>query len=475
MVQAKVTDSPHQLTCSQTISYLDYLTSVETTIPTIPLYGIGTYWCMSVWRQVVFASPHSLNLKILCTNKTPVRKHLGIWPAFPIVINYDNYDNTPDDEDDILAALSSEHLDRVCFIGLSVTGSQLGKIAAVMQELFPALICLAISLQDENAPVLPGGFLGGSAPRLQKILFSGVPYPALPTLLLSASSLVELELWPEYTSPTDYLLPEAMVTSLSALPMLEIFTIEFQGDTPRPDRIRPPPTSRAVLPALASFEFKGVSEYLEDLVARIDGPQLTAITIAYSDPRNDFPVTQLIGFIDRSVCPRSAIFRCVHVTIYSHQVCLTFYRQTTNNLHRDQHEDITCDSETMHWQTTGMQQVLSHVSDALSNVVHAELRGGPGFKCVSDSEWRHLISHFSNVQMLKLCGELSWNMVRTLRDITEETAVTGLLASLELLCLRDQPASSIENFVALRKHSSHLVTVVDTEAEFDERLESYIT
>jgi hypothetical protein len=194
MVQAKVTDSPHQLTCSQTISYLDYLTSVETTIPTIPLYGIGTYWCMSVWRQVVFASPHSLNLKILCTNKTPVRKHLGIWPAFPIVINYDNYDNTPDDEDDILAALSSEHLDRVCFIGLSVTGSQLGKIAAVMQEPFPALICLAISLQDENAPVLPGGFLGGSAPRLQKILFSGVPYPALPTLLLSASSLVELEL-----------------------------------------------------------------------------------------------------------------------------------------------------------------------------------------------------------------------------------------------------------------------------------------
>ena len=38
------------------------------------------------WRQVVFASPIHLDLKILCTSGTPVRKNIGIWPALPIVI-----------------------------------------------------------------------------------------------------------------------------------------------------------------------------------------------------------------------------------------------------------------------------------------------------------------------------------------------------------------------------------------------------
>jgi hypothetical protein len=41
------------------------------------------------WRQIVFASPRRLDLQIFCTNKTPVRKNLGIWPALPLVIEYE--------------------------------------------------------------------------------------------------------------------------------------------------------------------------------------------------------------------------------------------------------------------------------------------------------------------------------------------------------------------------------------------------
>jgi hypothetical protein len=426
------------------------------------------------WRQIVFASPHGLNLKILCTHKTPVRKHLCVWPAFPIAIDHNNGLITPDDEDNILAALDSEHLDRVCFVGLSVTGSQLGKIVAVTQKPFPALNCLQIFLNGGGTRPLPGGFLGGSAPRLQRITLSGVSYPALPTLLLSARSLVELELGFEGSCRTDYISPKAMAASLSALPMLEKFTIEYRGAAYLPDQIRPPP-SRAVLPALTSFQFRGASKYLEDLVARIEGPQLIAITIAYSEPPGDFPVAQLIEFIDRSVCPRSAIFRRAHVAIFNHHVSLTFHRQTTKNLHRDQRHDITCDLENIHWKTTHFAQAFSHVSAALTSVVHLELMRGPGSGGVDDVQWRHLLQHFSNVQTLKLCGRLSWRMVRTLQDITEETQVAGLFASLELIFLQDEPASSIENFVALRKQSGHILTVVNTQTEFDERLKSYVT
>jgi len=57
-------------------------------------YGIETLeaWCTLVhvcqrWRNLVFASPHHLNLQLVYTRRKPVRQMLGIWPTFPIVID----------------------------------------------------------------------------------------------------------------------------------------------------------------------------------------------------------------------------------------------------------------------------------------------------------------------------------------------------------------------------------------------------
>ncbi len=38
------------------------------------------------WRYVVFGSPRRLNLRLRCTNTTPVRDMLDIWPTFPLEI-----------------------------------------------------------------------------------------------------------------------------------------------------------------------------------------------------------------------------------------------------------------------------------------------------------------------------------------------------------------------------------------------------
>jgi hypothetical protein len=233
------------------------------------------------WRQIVFASLHCLNLQLLCTFGTPVR-NLGIWPAFPIVMDYHSFPDrglTPHDEDNVIAAL--KHLDRVrvCDVRFAATGSQLGKMATVLQEPFPMLTDLSIDIKTNvgNVPVLPANFLGGSALYLQKVTLFGIPYPALPMLLLSASNLVTLSL--RSIPPTGYISPEAMVVGLAALPRLETFTIGFQSATSRPDQIPPPPVTRVVLPALTFFEFHGASKYLEDLVARINSSQLNHISI----------------------------------------------------------------------------------------------------------------------------------------------------------------------------------------------------
>ncbi|KAH9171742.1 hypothetical protein EDB89DRAFT_1906728 [Lactarius sanguifluus] len=271
------------------------------------------------WRQVVFSSPRQLDIKILCTYGTPVRENLGIWPAFPIIIRYAT-PVRPNDEDNIVYAL--EHRDRVCDVELAPGiqwNSRSEKFDVAVQQPFPVLTRLYIDSVSKDPPVLPANFLGGSAPRLQEITLSGIPYPALPVLLLSASDLVKLDL--RNIPLTGYISPEAMVTSLATLPRLDHLTIGFQSATPLPDRIRPPPATRIVLPALTSFEFWGTSEYLEDFISHVDSPQLNHITIEYLR-LVDYQITELSKFIDRSVGPKLTLSMHAHVNFFS---CHAFF------------------------------------------------------------------------------------------------------------------------------------------------------
>jgi hypothetical protein len=268
----------------------------------------------SRWRQIVFASPQRLDLQILCTYGTPVRKIFSIWPAFPIFLDlYSSRFYTSNCQDNAITALKHPP-DRVSSVRLYVTGSQVGNIVTVMQEPFPTLARLYICTRDGNAAVLPASFLGGSAPRLQEFFLSSIPYPSLPTLLLSASALVVLRL--QRIPPTGYISPKAMVAGLAALPRLERLIIEFPSTTshPGPDQIHPPSRTRTVLPALTSFHFQAAYEYQEDFISQIDSPQLNWIFIVYLDRPVGFQVAQLSKFIHRSLSPELNPLRRALVT-----------------------------------------------------------------------------------------------------------------------------------------------------------------
>src|SRR5258708_2522769 len=77
-------------------------------------YGIQAWYSLihvcRKWRSVVFGSPRRLDLRLYCTEKTPVREMLAVWPPLPIVV-LRNPNGTRDIEN-IMAAL--EHNDRVC-------------------------------------------------------------------------------------------------------------------------------------------------------------------------------------------------------------------------------------------------------------------------------------------------------------------------------------------------------------------------
>ncbi|KAH9012100.1 hypothetical protein EDB85DRAFT_1038061 [Lactarius pseudohatsudake] len=63
------------------------------------------------WREIIFSSPRRLNLQLLCTHGTPVRKNLGCWPLFPIIVDYFTYRGTDNRKALLLATktMSSQH------------------------------------------------------------------------------------------------------------------------------------------------------------------------------------------------------------------------------------------------------------------------------------------------------------------------------------------------------------------------------
>lgn len=160
------------------------------------------------------------------------------------------------------------------------------------------LMDLSLSSYDETAPALSDSFMGGSAPSLQFLWLDGIPFPGLPKLQFSPT-LVGLRL---LTIPhSGYISPGAMVNCLSALTSLESLRLEFQSPLSSPDlesRHLSPPTN-VVLPALKDFQFKGLSEYLEDLVACIDAPHLNYLFITFFNDI-EFDTPELIHFIGRT-------------------------------------------------------------------------------------------------------------------------------------------------------------------------------
>ena len=216
------------------------------------------------WRTLVFDSPHRLDLQLYCTFGTVTRKNLDIWPALPLLIRNDDVFHTP--VDDLTSVF--DHSNRIRQINLSCdTISQFEKVWAAMQVPFPELTNLILGRSgdtgqspSETVTVLLDSFLGGSVPPLRYLTFTGIPFPGLQKLLLSATHLVELHLWS--IPHSGYISPEAMVALLSMLSSLDALYLGFESRQSRLDwgSRRPPLLKRSVIPSLTCLFFRGLED-----------------------------------------------------------------------------------------------------------------------------------------------------------------------------------------------------------------------
>ncbi|KAH9968511.1 hypothetical protein BGW80DRAFT_1337900 [Lactifluus volemus] len=279
-------------------------------------YSLGRSWewyrlvhvCRR-WRYIIFNSPRSLDLQLLCTYGTQVRNNLYCWPALPIVMRYARFSNprprpvAARDEDNIIAAL--QHPNHIHMIQLAVTTPLLKRLATLRQAPFPTLVHLELMTQTKCGLTLHNECFGEAAPRLRTLRTVNIGFSALPQLLLLAPNLVSLHL--DAIPVTGYVSPETLATCLSTMTCLTTFHLHFLSPTSLTSLpvSADHPARYAVLPALKYFSFQGYCWYLEHLLSGIRTPLLKYIDISFFNQTTIFDTPQLFQFVCHAEMPRS--------------------------------------------------------------------------------------------------------------------------------------------------------------------------
>jgi hypothetical protein len=424
------------------------------------------------WRNVVFGSPHRLNLQLVCTDSTRVREMFSIWPPLTIIIRCWYFSNSS--MDNIVAALGQN--DRVREIKLGrVPSRQLEEVLTAIRVPFPALTHLELWSEGDRPPVVPDPFLGGYAPRLQRLSLGCIsfPFPVLRNLLLSTTHLVRLFLW--NIPQSVYISPEAMVTCVSTLTSLRLFSLEFESPPPRrvqASRRSSPPT-RTLLPALTQLSFQGVSEYLEDLVARIDAPLLYLRITFFHELIFNTP--QLAQFI--SCTPTLEVRDGVHVSFSNLGASVALLSPPWT--HPEEGLILRTSCRDPGWQLLSLVQLCRsslplRVIFSLEQLYIRENRQLPLHwqDNIERSHWLELLHPFTAVKDLYLSREFAPHIALALQELVGGRAMEVLPALQNLFLDEPRPSGPVEEtvgqFVTARQLSCHPIAVSPWDRKKDE-------
>jgi hypothetical protein len=417
------------------------------------------------WRSIVFSSPRRLSLQLFCMYGRSVKEMLNIWPELPITVAALG-NPTAKDVVNAIAALQLTH--RVSRISLwDVPGSVLDRFSESMQVPFPALTDLDLwwDKSDEVVPVLSNAFLGGSASHLRRLWLNGIIFRALPKLLLSAANLIFLYL--QNIPQSGYISPEEMVACLSALTGLQRLYLGFRSPESRPFRTSrlAHPLTRTILPALVRFQFRGVTEYLEDLVARIDVPFLADFEITFFN-QLIFHISQL----PRLVCCADdvGVLHQADVVFSTDSVGMKLFQQTEKGL-PGLGINISC--RNLDWQLSSLAQVCNTMVPTLSTLECFSILEDEDLDWqdnIENTQWLELLQPFKAVKSWYLTTKFASCLAQFLQGLTVECVSEVLPALRDLFLEGLQPSGvpeALRKFVGARQLSGHPVVIHHWERE----------
>jgi hypothetical protein len=359
------------------------------------------------WRYLILASTSYLDLHLLCTYGVPVEDMLAHSPVLPLTILYTdgNREMTPEDEKGVQLALC--HYDRVHHIALKMPAPNLMKFIAAMDEQYPILehihIASPTEAEESIGPVFPSTF---QAPNLRHITLWYAALPIRSPLLVTTVGLVTL--WLGGIPQSAYFPPSYILTWLSLMPQLEMLGIGFHSPLPNRDVVRQlsisPILTHVTLLNLREFSFRGVSTYLEALLAQINAPFLSILDVFFFNQLT-FTLPRLLQFMQTienlnfSVVELAFGREFVYLTADSHREEWnpSLYLQIMC-IHLDQ-------------QVASAVQILDTLSPVLSVVEQLTLghiehnQSSEWHNDVDPTQWRELLRPFSNVKVLRVENE----------------------------------------------------------------------
>jgi hypothetical protein len=206
--------------------------------------------------------------------------------------------------------------------------------------------------------------------------------------------------------------------------------------------------------------FKGVSEYLEDLVAWIDAPLLDTLKITFFH-QLVFDIPQLTQFISRT--PQFKAYNEARVVFSDWLVWGTL----PPTLNRALELAVSCRQSD--WQLSSLAQVCSSSfpQALILAVEHLYIQSGVSQwrwqGDIESSQWLELLRPFTAVKALYISSEFVPHVVPTLQELVGER-LTEVLPALQTLFLKEPLPSGpvqeiIGQFVAARQLAGHPITV----------------
>jgi hypothetical protein len=370
-----------------------------------------------------------LRLRLVFTARRSVEEMNDIWPPLPIVIiiwaSNDRQEWVEEHTHNIVTALN--YNDRVSEISFyDVPNKILEIFAAVMEKPFPLLTSLRISSWQATQMVL------------------------LRTLLSSTSDLRKLSL--RFISGFRFISPDAMVSCLSATTRLKILDLDFGLASSDSDRDG---LTRIVLPNLTHFSWNGNSRYLNDLLARIDAPQLYSMKMTFNRwfVREAPEIALFIGRMERFKEPNRA-----YITIL-HSSAELLFPLRTQTVHYPSLKLVT--DYQPPWPLSYLVQTCRSSFLPLSTVEQLDIDGVRWQPPTENAEWLEVLGLFVAVKDLCVSEKVALHVVRALQELSVERA-TEVLPALRNLVIEGLEVSgpiqgAVEQFVATRQLAGHPV------------------
>ena len=218
-----------------------------------------------------------------------------------------------------------------------------------------------------------------------------------------------------------------------------------------------PPPKRSILPALREFHFEGITEYSEQVVTRIDTPQLHNMDMIFIN-RIDFHCPQLAQFLNRTPSLIGQL-SAVRVRFYDSTVYVRLHTWFSYlvNIH------IRCGEPNQ--QLSSVEQVFNSSYHPFSSVKKLCI----DHKCpqlvwtIENTLWLELLLPFTAAKRLYLSKEFAPCIAASLQVLVGDR-IMEVLPSLEDIFVEDLESSgafreNIGQFIAARQLSNHPIAI----------------